>query len=59
MSTRFLFWLLWILWLVFGLIIPNASVGFHASWAMGGTLLEFILFGLVGWKVFGQPITNG
>lgn len=58
MSTRFIFWLLMILWLIFALIIPSVN-HFVWSWGFGGSILEFVLFGLLGWKVFGQPITNG
>lgn len=55
MSLRLLFWLLMILWLIFGIIVPHWGA---FGWSMGGTLLEFILFGILGWKVFGAPIST-
>lgn len=53
MSIGVLFWLLWILAIIFGA---------WASWPvsnlrpLGGSLLVWVLFGLLGWKVFGFPI---
>lgn len=54
MSFRFLFWILMLLWLLFGLWVNwgAARFGYYA----GGHLLEFVLFVLLGWKVFGKPI---
>jgi hypothetical protein len=47
-----LFWVLMILWLVFEFL--HASGSGWTSW--GGNALEFVLFGLLGWKCFGRPI---
>lgn len=54
MTKAFLFWVLMILWLIFGIVIPHSSA--LVTWATGGSLLEFILFALLGWQVFGKPV---
>lgn len=56
MSLRLLFWVIMLLWLIFGIIMPNWG---HWAWgAWGGGLLEFILFAILGWRVFGAPIRD-
>lgn len=58
MTIALVFWILMLLWLVWGLWgwwapgQPNQP----PYWAWGNTLLLFILFLLLGWKVFGAPI---
>jgi len=51
MSRGLLFWVLMLLWLVFGV---------WAAWpsyvVLGGGLIVFLLFLLVGWQVFGPPV---
>jgi hypothetical protein len=56
MSKGLLFWILMILSLVFSLWVgwPSVSSGHYIG--MGGNLLTFVLFGLLGWQVFGAPI---
>ena len=51
MTISLAFWILMLIWLVFGVWYswPN-----HV--AVGGNLLIFILFGLLGWHAFGAPI---
>lgn len=44
-----LFWLLMIIWLILG---PDWKAGWPA---VGGRLLEWVLFALLGFAVFGQP----
>jgi len=56
MTLGLLYWILMLFWLIFGLwngYAPGQPFTFR-SW--GGTLLEFILFLIVGWRVFGSPI---
>lgn len=53
LSFGFIFWLLMLLWLVFG-IWSWWSPWPHSFWVNGAFL--FILFMLLGWKVFGAPI---
>jgi hypothetical protein len=45
------FWVLMLLWLVLGVITswPNKA-------AVGNSVLLFLLFGLLGWKVFGPAL---
>ena len=58
MKIGLLFWLLMILWLLFGLwsYWPAGSGGPIAYGPVGGSLLLFILLGLLGWMVFGAPL---
>lgn len=54
MSIGFIFWLLMLLWIIFGVVYmgpkyaPEQRAGF-----IGNSLFVFILFFLLGWKVFG------
>jgi hypothetical protein len=57
MTIGLLFWVIMIIWLLFGLwsnwpSTPGAA-GFRG---IGGTLIEWILLALLGWKVFGPAI---
>lgn len=54
-----LYWLLVILWLIFGLWTgwPVAVAGAPNNWRpIGGNLLIFVLFCLIGLALFGFPI---
>ncbi len=56
MTTQLLFWVLMLLWLILG-IAPTFPRGTDAKyWPFAGSLLLFILIGLLGWKVFGPAI---
>jgi hypothetical protein len=60
MSMRLIFYVLMLIWLVFGIIVYTGVGGSqitHFS-GIGGSLFEFILFLLLGWKVFGRPIDD-
>lgn len=58
MSRGLIFWVLMLLWLVFGLFAYLGS-GPYLKWGLAGNgLLTFILFGLLGWKVFGPAIKD-
>lgn len=52
MSRGLLFWILMILW--FLSVVFGARLGEYTLYVSAGLLL--ILFGLLGWKVFGAPI---
>ncbi len=52
MSRGLLFWILMILW--FLSVVFSEDVGKHAIWVSTGLLI--VLFGLLGWKVFGPPL---
>lgn len=57
MSRGTIFWTLMFLWLIFGAVAYFGS-GPYVKWGLAGNdLLTFILFGLLGWKVFGPAIT--
>ena len=54
MTLGLAFWVLMLIWFVFGVLV-------HSGWAapygaIGNMLLLFVLFLLLGWKVFGPPI---
>ena len=55
MSIGVLFWVIWVVALIFG------SLGVYRSpaeerWVVGGSLLFYVLTGLLGYQVFGSPI---
>ena len=52
MGINIIFWLIMLVWVLFGFVpISNAQTKSY-----GNTLLLIILFGLLGWKVFGPAI---
>lgn len=51
MTLGLAFWILMLLWLAFGL-----WQNWGNQWGMGGSVLQFVLFLLLGWKTFGAPI---
>lgn len=55
MSRGLIFWILMIIWLVFGIVVHFGFIGAPYG-LLGGALLLFILFALLGWQVFGPPI---
>ena len=57
MSMGLMYWILMLIWFVFSLIwtFGGGAIGQYGP-AVNSVLL-FILFVLLGWKVFGQPIT--
>jgi hypothetical protein len=60
MTVGFIFWLVMLLWLL-GLFfywprIPSAAPGAPLYWTVGGHLLIFLLFFLLGYEVFGWPV---
>jgi hypothetical protein len=55
MGLGLIFWILMLLWLVFG-IWSNWAAGTPSIKAFGGDLLAFILFLVIGWKIFGAPV---
>lgn len=57
MNISTLFWTLMVLWLIFGLFVAGGGV----TWAYAhfvSDLLLWVLFGLLGWKVFGPMLKN-
>lgn len=47
------FWIIMLIWLVFGLLMHFGVVGAVAWAATANAVLLFVLFFLLGWKVFG------
>jgi len=59
MTLGLAFWILMLLWLVLGFWWAwpvGAAVTVHAWFPVGGTILIFALFFIVGWQIFGPPI---
>jgi hypothetical protein len=58
MTKDFIFWLLMLLWLLAMLLFywPLLEAGSY-RW-VPGSLLQFILFALLGYRVFGKPIKD-
>lgn len=54
MTFALIFWVLMLLWLVFGLWGWYAPP--HPQWYYGHGMFLFILFLLLGWKIFGAPV---
>lgn len=47
------FWIIMLIWLVFGILTHFGLIGAVAWAGTASTVLLFILFFLLGWKVFG------
>ncbi len=58
MSIGLLFWILMILWVIFGAWYRSTPTAFGPYGWAGDWLLLFVLFGLLGWRVFG-PVLHG
>ncbi len=55
MTFALAFWVLMLIWLVFGVVVPFAWPAGPYHPIVNGLLL-FILFLLLGWRVFGAPL---
>jgi hypothetical protein len=55
MNLGLAFWVIMLVWLVFGLLLHFGMVG-AALGAGANVVLLFVLFGLLGWQVFGPPL---
>jgi hypothetical protein len=53
MDKGILFWVLMVIWLVFG-FVGERFEPWARTW--GNTLLIFVLFALLGWRVFGPAV---
>jgi len=53
MPMAIAYWILMLLWLVLGLIYlwPHAAI-----FVTGATIIQFLLFLIIGWKLFGRPL---
>jgi hypothetical protein len=55
MSRGLIFWVLMLVWFVFVLVGAfTPMLGHYGS--VAGSFFEFILFLLLGWRVYGAPI---
>ncbi len=54
MSRKLIFWVLMLVWLIFSLAAYGGYAGHYG--VVGGSLLQFVLFLLVGWSCYGPPI---
>ncbi len=56
MAAGVFFWMLIVIWLVFGFWSNRVELRDGKYGIMGGTVLELVLFCLIGYKLFGSPI---
>lgn len=54
MTRGLAYWILMIIWLVVGIVLHFGLIGAYA--VLGFAAIPFLLFGLVGWQVFGPPV---
>jgi hypothetical protein len=54
MSLALAYWILMLIWLVFALALHGGFIGGYG--VIGNAVLLFVLFLLLGWKVFGPPL---
>ena len=55
MTRGLIFWVLMLIWLVFSLAVyGGVIIGVYGL--IGNRLLDFILFLLLGWQVYGPPV---
>jgi hypothetical protein len=55
MPIGLMFWVLMLIWFVFGLLVHFGTITGPYG-LIGSSLLLFVLFLLLGWKVFGPPL---
>jgi hypothetical protein len=54
MPISIIFWVIMLVWVLFGGYRMQ-----NAGWdLLGGTLMQIVLFGLLGWRVFGPAVKN-
>jgi len=56
MSIGLIFWVIMLIWLIFAIAWNNGWAGVAAYGPLGNSLLLFVLFLLLGWRVFGAPV---
>ena len=56
MSRGLIFWVIMVVWAIFylALFVAPGTVGGYG--AQGSALLNFVLFLLLGWQVYGPPV---
>jgi len=58
MTRGLLFWVIWLICVLIWLGVTFGGVGGAYGHFAGGGVIEFILFALLGWQVFG-PVVHG
>ncbi len=53
MPLQILYWILMLLWLIFYAVYVYPSNAFLFS---GQSVIQFLLFVVIGWKLFGRPV---
>lgn len=55
MSLSLIYWITMLIWAIFGVVLswPANSQGWRS---IGGNVLLFLLFLILGWKEFGAPV---
>jgi len=56
MTMGLIYWVMMLIWLLFGILTYNGIATHYA--VLGNTVFLFVLFVLLGWKVFGRPIQD-
>lgn len=57
MTRSAIFWALMLLWVFFAMWLGWPADGGPRAFApLGNQLLQFVLFGLLGWQVFGPAV---
>lgn len=56
MPIGILFWMIMILWFLFGLYWHSEEAKTKGYGVYGGSLLLFVVLGLLGWRVFGPVL---
>ena len=58
MTRGLIFWVLMLIWCVFGILGFSglATGSYHNVVAGGSFVLDFVLFLLLGWQVYGPPV---
>lgn len=56
MSKGLLFWVIWIICVLIWAGVNFSGLGGPYAHMAGGGVIEFVLFGLLGWQVFGPVI---
>ena len=55
MTKAMLFWMIYIIAFIFS-IWRDWPADRNGAFGLGGRIIEFILFGLLGWAVFGDAV---
>jgi hypothetical protein len=58
MTRGLIFWVLMLIWFVFALFLNfgGAQLGIGHYGGIANSFLEFVLFLLLGWQVYGPPV---